>query len=81
MPRLHETIDTALPIDDAFAFVADFANAQPLGSGRRDLRAARSPAPSALGARYRARASGCAAGSTPMEYRITTFEPADAGSS
>ena len=27
MPRLHETIDTALPIDEAFAFVADFANA------------------------------------------------------
>ena len=27
MPRLHETIDTHLPLDDAFAFVSDFANA------------------------------------------------------
>ena len=28
MTRLHETIETPLPLDEAFAFVADFANAQ-----------------------------------------------------
>ena len=26
MPLLHETIDTTLPPDEAFAFIADFAN-------------------------------------------------------
>ena len=28
MPVLHETIETPLPIDETFAFIADFANAQ-----------------------------------------------------
>jgi carbon monoxide dehydrogenase subunit G len=73
MTRLHETIDTSLPIDDAFAFVADFANAQhwdpgvatserlgadPVGPGARYR----------LGIRMRGRV-------VPMEYRITTYEP------
>ena len=42
MPRLHETIDTALPIAEAFDFVADFANCESLGPRRRDVRAHRS---------------------------------------
>jgi dehydrogenase/reductase SDR family member 12 len=73
MPRLHETIDTALPIDEAFAFVADFANA-----GRWDPGVATSeridPGPVAVGARYQLgiRMRG---GVSPMAYRITVFEP------
>ena len=73
MPRLHETIDTALPIAEAFDFVADFANASRWDPGvatseRLD------PGPVALGARYRLgiRMRGRV---TPMEYRITAFEP------
>jgi carbon monoxide dehydrogenase subunit G len=73
MPRLHETIDTALPIDEAFAFVADFAN-----SSRWDPGVATServdPGPVGIGARYRlgVRMRGRVA---PMEYRVTAFEP------
>ena len=73
MTRLHETIDTALPADDAFAFIADFANAQRWDPGvasseRLDA------GPVGLGARYRlgVRMRGKVA---PMEYRITTYEP------
>jgi carbon monoxide dehydrogenase subunit G len=73
MPRLHETIDTTLPRDDAFAFVADFANAEQWDPGvassvRLDA------GPVGLGARYRLgiRMRGRVA---PMEYRITAYEP------
>ena len=73
MPRLHETIDTDLPIDEAFAFVADFANAS-----RWDPGVATSEriddGPVGVGARYRLgiRMRGRV---TPMEYQVTTFEP------
>ncbi len=73
MPRLHETIETALPIDEAFAFVADFAN-----SSRWDPGVATSerldPGPVGVGARYRlgVRMRGRV---TPMEYRVTAYEP------
>lgn len=74
MPRLHETIQTSLPLDETFAFIADFANAQHWDPGvatseRLD------PGPVGLGARYRlgVRMRSKVA---PMEYRITTFEPA-----
>ena len=72
MPRLHETIDTALPIADAFDFVADFANAS-----RWDPGVATSeridPGPVGVGARYRLgiRSRGRV---QPMEYRVTNFE-------
>jgi len=73
MTRLHETIETSLPIDEAFAFIADFANAQHWDPGvatseRTD------PGPVGLGARYQlgVRMRGRVA---PMEYRITTYEP------
>ena len=73
MPILRETIETSLPVDDAFEFVADFANAmhwdpgvatsQRIGSG-----------PVAVGARYKlgVRMRGRV---VPMEYRITRYEP------
>ena len=72
MPVLHETIDTPLPIDDAFAFVADFANAERWDPGV--AKSARLDAgPVGLGARYRlgVRMAGRVA---PMEYVITTFD-------
>jgi carbon monoxide dehydrogenase subunit G len=73
MTRLHETIETHLPIDETFAFIADFANARHWDPGvatseRTD------EGPVGLGARYRlgVRTRGRVA---PMEYRITTYEP------
>ena len=72
MTRLTERIQTTLPIDEVFAFVADFANSMHWDPGvatseRIDA------GPVGLGARYRlgVRLRGRVA---PMEYRITTFE-------
>ena len=71
MTKLHERIQTTLPIEDTFAFIADFAN-----SSRWDPGVATSEhidaGPVALGARYDlgVRMRGKVA---PMEYRITTF--------
>jgi hypothetical protein len=73
MRRLHETIETSLPIDETFAFVADFANQSQwdpntVTSERID------PGPVGVGARYRlgVRKGGSV---VPMEYRVTTWEP------
>jgi hypothetical protein len=73
MPRLHETIQTTLPVDQAFDFIADFANCpawdpNTVTSERID---ARSPG---VGARYRlgVRQRGAV---VPMEYRVTAWEP------
>jgi len=73
MPRLHESIDTSLPIDETFAFVADFANCSQwdpntVTSERIDR------GPVGPGARYRlgVRQRGSV---VPMEYRVTTWEP------
>ncbi len=73
LTKLHERIETALPLDETFAFIADFANSSHWDPGvatseRIDT------GPVALGARYRlgVRMRGRVA---PMEYRITTFEP------
>jgi hypothetical protein len=73
MPRLHETIETSLPPEDAFAFIADFANSKVWDPGVATAERI-DPGPVGLGARYnvgvllRGKVS-------PMEYRITTFEP------
>jgi carbon monoxide dehydrogenase subunit G len=70
--KLHERIETTLPIEDTFDFIADFANAS-----RWDPGVATSErlgeGPVGLGARYRlgVRLRGKVA---PMEYRITTYE-------
>ncbi len=73
MPRLHETIETRLPINETFAFVADFANCSlwdpnTVTSERID------PGPVGVGARYRlgVRQRG---GVVPMEYRVSAWEP------
>ena len=73
MPRLHETINTSLPPEEAFAFIADFSNSSQWDPGVATSEAVES-GPVALAARYRlgVRMRGRVA---PMEYRVTTFEP------
>ena len=73
MPRLHETIETRLPVDETFAFVADFANCpawdpNTVSSERLD------PGPVGVGARY-ALEVWQRGSVVPMEYRVVTWEP------
>ena len=72
MTRLHETIETPLPIEDAFAFIADFANSQHWDPGVATSERI-DDGPVGLGARYRLgiRMRGRV---TPMEYRITAYD-------
>lgn len=73
MATLRERIETTLPLDEAFAFVADFANAAHWDPGV-DTSERTNPGPVGVGARYRlgVRMGGRVA---PMDYEITTFEP------
>lgn len=73
MAILRERIETRLPIDEAFAFVADFATSAQWDPGvawaeRLDA------GPLGVGSRYRlgVRMAGRVA---PMEYVVTAFEP------
>lgn len=73
MAILRERIETALPLDDAFAFVADFANSAQWDPGVAS--AERTDAgPLGVGASYRLgiRRGGRVA---PMDYQVTAFEP------
>jgi dehydrogenase/reductase SDR family protein 12 len=72
MTRLHQQIETRLPLDAAFAFVADFANAMHWDPGVATSESVDGGL-TGLGARYRlgVRMRGRV---MPMEYRITTFE-------
>jgi len=73
MTTLNERIETALPIDEAFAFVADFANSKDWDPGVATSERI-DPGPVAVGARYRlgVRMGG---GVASMEYVVTTLEP------
>jgi carbon monoxide dehydrogenase subunit G len=73
MTTLHERIETTLPIDEAFAYVADFANSQEWDPGVATARRI-DDGPVGPGAGYEL---GIRMGRrvAPMEYRITTFEP------
>jgi hypothetical protein len=73
MPTLRETIQTTLPRDDAFAFIADFANASAWDPGTATSERI-GGGPVGTGARYDlgVRMGGRIA---PMEYRITSFDP------
>ena len=73
MPRLHETIDTHLPIDEAFAFVADFANCS-LWDPNTATSVRIDDGPVRVGARYRlgVRQRGSV---VPMEYEVKAREP------
>jgi carbon monoxide dehydrogenase subunit G len=72
MPVLREQIITSLPIDEAFAFVADFANSMHWDPGVASSKRI-DEGSVGLGARYalEVRMGG---GVTPMEYEITGFE-------
>ena len=73
MARLHESLETALPPERTFEFIADFAN-----SARWDPGVAwaegLTQGPTRVGSTYRL---GVHMGSriTPMEYRVTALEP------
>ena len=73
MTRLHEEIETPLPLDVAFPFVADFANSSRWDPGVGSSEAI-DPGPAAVGSRYRlmVRMGGRLA---PMEYRVSVLEP------
>jgi carbon monoxide dehydrogenase subunit G len=73
MTTLNERIETSLPVDAAFAYVADFANAQEWDPGVATAERI-DEGPVGLGARYRL---GVHLGRrvAPMEYRISVFEP------
>lgn len=72
MTVLREQINTTLPIDEAFAFVADFANSMLWDPGVASSRRI-DEGPLGVGARYllQVRMRG---GVVPMEYAVTTFD-------
>jgi carbon monoxide dehydrogenase subunit G len=72
MTRLHERIETTLPIEAAFDYVADFANAQEWDPGVASAHRI-DDGPVAVGARYDlgVRMGGRVA---PMEYRIAELD-------
>ncbi len=72
MTKLHEVIETSLPVDQAFDFIADFANAQAWDPGVASSTRVGS-GPVAVGARY-ALDVRFRNGTLPMEYRVTEFE-------
>jgi len=73
MTILRERIDTSLPLDRAFDFVADFANADQWDPGvASSVRT--NPGPVGVGARYRLGVR-MGPGVVPMDYEVTAFEP------
>lgn len=74
MPILREQLQTDLPIEDAFAFIADFANASRWDPGVASAERVDGGGPTQVGTRYQLgiRMGG---GVAPMEYRIVELEP------
>lgn len=75
MPILREQVQTDLPLEDAFAFIADFANASRWDPGVASAERVDGEGPARMGAHYQL---GIRMGGDvrPMEYRIVEFEPA-----
>jgi carbon monoxide dehydrogenase subunit G len=73
MTTLNERIETTLPLDEAFAFVADFANSKDWDPGVATSERL-NPGPLAIGARYRLGVR-MGSGVADMEYVVTTLEP------
>ena len=73
MTTLHEQVETTLPIEDVFDYVADFANSQQWDPGVATAERL-DEGPVGLGSRFRL---GVRLGPrvAPMEYRISVFEP------
>lgn len=72
MTRLNERIATSLPVEEAFDYLSDFANASEWDPGVATAERI-GDGPEAVGARYRL---GIRRGErvVPMEYRITHYE-------
>src|SRR4051812_43213845 len=72
MARIHETIETTLPVEQAFAFIADFSNSPKWDPGTASATAVGDPSPRP-GAEYLlgVRMAGRVA---PMTYRIVSIE-------
>lgn len=73
MTTLHERIETSLPLQDAFDFIADFSNAAQWDPGvatavRLDSGPIREGTRVRLGVRIAGRVA-------PMEYVVTTWQP------
>ena len=73
MPRLHEIIETTLPIDETFAFIADFANNEVWDPGTVSSRRV-GDGPIGPGTSYDLVVK-VGAGSAPMTYTVETYEP------
>ena len=73
MAKLNERIETALPLDEAFAFIADFANSKHWDPGVATAEPL-DPGPVAVGSRYQL---GIRRGDNvaTMVYVVTAFEP------
>jgi carbon monoxide dehydrogenase subunit G len=73
MAQLHEVVETRLPLEQAFAFIADFSNSERWDPGTAWSKALGDPTP-AVGKAYQlgVRMGGRVA---PMEYRITELQP------
>ena len=72
MTRIHERVETDLPIDEAFDYIADFDHADEWDPNTTEAQRLGN-APPGLGARFalEVRMGGRTA---PMEYRITEYE-------
>lgn len=73
MPRLHEIIETRLPLQDTFAFIADFANSEVWDPGTVSSKRIGSTSVGA-GTSYDLVVK-VGRGTAPMVYTIETFEP------
>lgn len=73
MPRVHEIIETDLPLQETFAFIADFANAQAWDPGTLASRRIGNGSTGA-GTSY-ALTVKMGGGAAPMTYTIETWEP------
>jgi carbon monoxide dehydrogenase subunit G len=73
MPVLHERLETNLPLERAFAFIADFANAERWDPGVANSKQV-GAGPTGVGSQYDLgiRMRGRMA---PMRYEVTAYEP------
>ncbi len=73
MPRVHETIDTTLPVQDTFAFIADFANSQAWDPGTLAARRIGNGS-IGVGTSY-ALTVKMGGNAAPMTYTVDAWEP------
>jgi carbon monoxide dehydrogenase subunit G len=74
VPILREQLQTDLPIEEAFAYIADFANASRWDPGVASAARVGGKGPVAVGANYQL-GIRMGSGVVPMTYRIVELEP------